>query len=128
MVDNTDGNPLGIVEIARRLTDAQRVGAAPLPDVMPVGDRLRIVYEPSARLMKLTGDTRLHGRMGPDPGSGEIEHEREDEDDCPRPDGVHDHVTGLPAFQAAEGHAATQEAEEQPRRPRQVGKQNDVLA
>jgi hypothetical protein len=47
-------------------------------------------------------------------GSGEVEHEREDEDDCPGPDGIHDQVAGLPPFEAGEGHAATQEAEEQP--------------
>ena len=35
LVDDTGGNPLGILEIARRLTDAQRVGAAPLPDALP---------------------------------------------------------------------------------------------
>jgi hypothetical protein len=46
--------------------------------------------------------------------SSEVEHEREDEDDCPGPDGINDEVTGLPAFQAGERHAATQEAEEQP--------------
>jgi hypothetical protein len=40
LVDDTGGNPLGILEIARRLTDAQRVGAAPLPNALPVGDRL----------------------------------------------------------------------------------------
>ena len=45
LVDDTGGNPLGILEIARRLTDAQRVGAAPLPDALPVGDRLGLVYE-----------------------------------------------------------------------------------
>ena len=45
LVDDTGGNPLGILEIAGRLTDAQRVGAAPLPDALPVGDRLGVVYE-----------------------------------------------------------------------------------
>ena len=45
LVDDTGGNPLGILEIARRLTDAQRVGAAPLPDALPVSDRLGVVYE-----------------------------------------------------------------------------------
>jgi hypothetical protein len=45
LVDDTGGNPLGILEIVRRLTDAQRVGAAPLPGALPVGDRLGAVYE-----------------------------------------------------------------------------------
>ena len=45
LVEDTGGNPLGILEITGRLTDAQRVGAAPLPDALPVGDRLGVVYE-----------------------------------------------------------------------------------
>ena len=45
LVDDTGGNPLAILEIARRLTDAQRLGAAPLPSALPVGERLGIVYE-----------------------------------------------------------------------------------
>jgi hypothetical protein len=49
------------------------------------------------------------------------------EDDCPGPDGIRDQVTGLPIFQAGEGHPATQEADEQPCRPRQVREQDDVL-
>ena len=32
LVDDTGGNPLAMLEIASRLTDAQRIGAAPLPD------------------------------------------------------------------------------------------------
>jgi DNA-binding NarL/FixJ family response regulator len=44
LVDDTGGNPLGLLEIALRLTAAQRVGAAPLPDALPVGDRLGVVY------------------------------------------------------------------------------------
>ena len=45
LVDDTGGNPLAILEIARRLTDAQRVGAAPLPAALPVGDSLGAVYK-----------------------------------------------------------------------------------
>jgi hypothetical protein len=45
LVHDTGGNPLGILEIAGRLSDAQRVGAAPLPNALPVGDRLEAVYE-----------------------------------------------------------------------------------
>lgn len=45
LVDDTGGNPLAILEIARRLTDAQRVGAAPLPNALPVGARLGVVYQ-----------------------------------------------------------------------------------
>ena len=72
-----------------------------------------------------TAAARLVRRGGPAPkraaesrrsgsDSSEVEHEREDEDDCPGPDGIHDEVTGLPVFQAGERHAATQEAEEKP--------------
>jgi DNA-binding CsgD family transcriptional regulator/tetratricopeptide (TPR) repeat protein len=46
LVERTRGNPLALKEVARRLTPAQRLGAAPLPDLLPVGDRLELVYEP----------------------------------------------------------------------------------
>ena len=44
LVDDTGGNPLAMLEIAQRLTDAQRVGAAPLPAAPTVGDRLLRLY------------------------------------------------------------------------------------
>jgi DNA-binding CsgD family transcriptional regulator len=46
LVERTRGNPLALTEVAGRLTPAQRLGAAPLPDLLPVGDRLELVYEP----------------------------------------------------------------------------------
>ena len=46
LVERTRGNPLALLEAASRLTPAQRLGAAPLPDLLPVGDRLALVYEP----------------------------------------------------------------------------------
>jgi DNA-binding CsgD family transcriptional regulator len=46
LAEATRGNPLALLEVSRQLTRAQRVGAAPLPDPLPVGDRLRVVYEP----------------------------------------------------------------------------------
>src|SRR5215207_5242422 len=46
LVERTRGNPLAIAEVAGRLTPAQRVGAAPLPDPLPVGAHLELVYEP----------------------------------------------------------------------------------
>ena len=46
LVDRLGGNPLALLEAAGRLTPAQRRGAAPLPDPLPVGDRLELVYEP----------------------------------------------------------------------------------
>jgi DNA-binding NarL/FixJ family response regulator len=45
LVDRTRGNPLALSEVAGRLTPAQRLGAAPLPDPLPVGARLELVYE-----------------------------------------------------------------------------------
>ena len=45
LVAGTDGNPLALLEASRRLTQAQAVGAAPLPDPLPVGDRLLGYYE-----------------------------------------------------------------------------------
>jgi DNA-binding CsgD family transcriptional regulator len=46
LVEGTSGNPLALLEVTRRLTPAQRRGAAPLPDPLPVGGRLQAVYEP----------------------------------------------------------------------------------
>lgn len=44
LVDETDGNPLALLECRRALARAERAGAAPLPRVLPVPDRLRDVY------------------------------------------------------------------------------------
>jgi DNA-binding NarL/FixJ family response regulator len=46
LVERTRGNPLALSEVARRLNPAQLVGAAPLPDPLPVGAHLELVYEP----------------------------------------------------------------------------------
>jgi DNA-binding NarL/FixJ family response regulator len=40
LVAATQGNPLALVEVAERLDDAHWLGAATLPDPLPVGDRL----------------------------------------------------------------------------------------
>ena len=45
LVERTRGNPLALAEVASRLTPAQLVGAAPLPDQLPVGAHLELVYE-----------------------------------------------------------------------------------
>ena len=37
---DTGGNPLGLLEISSRLDESQRRGAAPLPDRLPLGQRL----------------------------------------------------------------------------------------
>ncbi len=68
LVTLTQGNPLALVEVAERLTDAQWLGAAGLPDPMPSGDRLREHFRttlaelsPAARkaalCLALVGDT-----------------------------------------------------------------------
>ena len=44
LITATGGNPLAVVEAGRRLTVAQRVGAAPLPDPLPGGRRLQDLY------------------------------------------------------------------------------------
>ena len=45
LVERTRGNPLALSEVASRLTPAQLAGAAPLPDPLPVGAHLELVYE-----------------------------------------------------------------------------------
>src|SRR6185437_17123133 len=44
LVVATAGNPLALVEAVRRLTPEQRRGSAPLPDVLPLGDRLSSAF------------------------------------------------------------------------------------
>jgi DNA-binding CsgD family transcriptional regulator len=42
---DTGGNPLGLLEISARLDESQRRGAAPLPDRLPLGERLEGAYQ-----------------------------------------------------------------------------------
>jgi len=44
LVVATGGNPLALIEAVRRLTPEQRRGSAPLPDVLPLGDRLASAF------------------------------------------------------------------------------------
>ena len=44
LVDETEGNPLALLEVSQQLDSAQQVGTAPLPDPLPVGERLRKLY------------------------------------------------------------------------------------
>jgi DNA-binding CsgD family transcriptional regulator len=46
LVASTGGNPLALLETSRGLDVAQRRGAAPLPDLLPAGDRLEAVFRP----------------------------------------------------------------------------------
>jgi DNA-binding NarL/FixJ family response regulator len=54
LVSGTNGNPLALLEVARRLEDAQWVGAAALPDPLPGDERLRAYFE--ATLSELSAD------------------------------------------------------------------------
>jgi DNA-binding CsgD family transcriptional regulator len=56
LVDGTGGNPLALLEIGPRLSAAQRVGAAPLPEPLPVGDHLAAVHRDL--LARLSGPAR----------------------------------------------------------------------
>jgi len=44
LVAGTGGNPLALLEVSHHLDDAQRLGAAPLPEPLPAGERLRTLY------------------------------------------------------------------------------------
>jgi DNA-binding CsgD family transcriptional regulator len=56
LVAATGGNPLALGEAVRQLTAEQRRGSAPLPDVLPVGDRVTAAFERS--LQGLSGPAR----------------------------------------------------------------------
>ena len=56
LVEDTGGNPLAMLEIAQRLTDAQRVGSAPMAEAPAVGDRLLHLY--GERLAELSAPAR----------------------------------------------------------------------
>jgi DNA-binding CsgD family transcriptional regulator len=56
LVAATGGNPLALTEAVRQLTAEQRRGSAPLPDVLPVGDRIAASFERS--LAELTAGAR----------------------------------------------------------------------
>src|SRR6185503_4730175 len=40
------GNPLGLLELVRRLTHDQRIGTEPLPDPLPLPARLADAFQP----------------------------------------------------------------------------------
>jgi DNA-binding CsgD family transcriptional regulator/tetratricopeptide (TPR) repeat protein len=51
LTELTGGNPLALLEVAGRLSTAQRAGASPLPDALPVGARLHTVYDGVVRTL-----------------------------------------------------------------------------
>jgi DNA-binding CsgD family transcriptional regulator len=57
LVAGTGGNPLALVEAVARLTLAQRQGTAPLPEPLPIGNRLLELYR--AQLAHLPADCQL---------------------------------------------------------------------
>ena len=56
LVTDTAGNPLAILEAARQLTPEQLRGSAPLPSVLPVGQRLGAAF--LADQAELSADAR----------------------------------------------------------------------
>lgn len=56
LVAGTQGNPLAMLEVSHRLDPAQRVGAAALPEPLPVGERLETFY--ASLLAELSVDAR----------------------------------------------------------------------
>jgi DNA-binding CsgD family transcriptional regulator len=56
IAEGTGGNPLALHEIAQVLTEPQRTGHEPLPEPLPIGDRLVDAYAP--RLLSLPDRTR----------------------------------------------------------------------
>lgn len=67
LVEQTRGNPLALREIARRLTEDQREGRAPLPDPLP-GGALLFGEEVAA----LSDNARLAGLVAAVEGSGNL--------------------------------------------------------
>ncbi len=67
----TAGLPLALREVGAKLSADQRIGAAPLPSPLPVGDRLLAEYR--ARLVRLPSDVRtatgVAAIAGSDPAS-----------------------------------------------------------
>lgn len=56
VVEEAGGNPLALIELPRGLTAAQEVAGEPLPQTLPLGDRLRELF--TERLTALPAPTR----------------------------------------------------------------------
>ena len=70
LVVATQGNPLALVEVAAQLGDAQWLGAARLPDPLPVGDRLHEPFRAAlAQLSPAARDAVLFLALVGDAGS-----------------------------------------------------------
>ena len=59
LLANTDGNPLAVREVASLLTAEQLVGAAPLPERLPVTERLQRMFLDRARRLTAAAQAML---------------------------------------------------------------------
>ncbi len=59
IVDATQGNPLALVELPAVLTVEQLRGAAPLPDPLPIGERLSALFAARVRALDADAPTLL---------------------------------------------------------------------
>lgn len=68
LIARTGGNPLGLIEISKLLSAAQRSGDEPLPEDLPVNDHIRRAF--SRRLRPLPADARRWLMLAAIDGSG----------------------------------------------------------
>ncbi len=73
LVHETAGNPLAILEAARHLTPEQLRGSAPLPPVLPVGDRIGAAFlTDQAELSPQTRRALTIAAAAMDPAAGPV--------------------------------------------------------
>jgi len=70
VIAETGGNPLAVVEAARELTPEQRDGRAPLPEPLPVGNRLDDLFARRVRDLPPDTQTLLLLAAADQPGGG----------------------------------------------------------
>ena len=71
LVAETAGNPLALVEVARELTARQLDARAPLPEPLPVGHRLELLFVRRVRELQTQTQTLLLLAATDPPGPGE---------------------------------------------------------
>src|SRR5207253_8940712 len=74
------------------------------------------------------GTTSARESQGDEARSTVAEHGREHDNHQCRPYGVHGQIGDLPSLQGGKRAPVTQEARIEPRRPRQIDEQNEILA